>query len=181
MKKPQKNSLIVKTLEYLKDTSKNLLDLSVDIVFNPEEIVGGLIQYRGKKKYYISREISHLKNSSYFTAKNSKIYLTEKGRIEIIKNIIKDKKKIEKWSGKWWAIIFDIPEINRKERSFLRKELKWLKFKELQHSVWITPCDIEKELLALLKLWKRDFRGDIRFLRIEKIIHDKDIKRFFDL
>jgi len=181
MKKPDKNSLSDRILEYLRDTSKNLFNLSVDIVFNPEEIVGGLIQYRKRKKYYVSRDVSHLKHSPYFTVKKNEIYLNEKGRIKIIKSIIKDKKKDEKWDGKWWAIIFDIPEINRRERGFLRKELKWMKFRELQHSVWITPLSIEKELLALLKLWRKDFRGDIRFLRIEKIIKDDDLKKNFDV
>jgi len=74
-----------------------------------------------------------------------------------------------------------VTEKNRHERNFLRKELKWMGFKELQHSVWITPYDIEKELLCLLKLWRKDFKGDIRFLKIEKIINDRDFRKTFSL
>jgi hypothetical protein len=181
MKNPHKNSLINKSLEYLKKSSTELLNLGIDIMFNPEKIVGGLYQYRGRRKYYNSTKIHHLKNSPYFSVKNDKIYLTTKGRIKIIKNVIKDKKEIKKWDGKWLSIIFDIPEATKHERNWLRRELKWIGFKELQHSVWITPCKIEKELMALLSLWHKDFRGDIRFLKIDKISNDKDLKTFFNL
>jgi virulence-associated protein VapD len=180
-KENQKNYLINKTLEYLKDTSSDFLNLSIDIIFNPEKIVGGLIQFRGYNKSYIYKKVSNLKNSSYFSEKNSKVYLTEKGRIKIIKNILKDKREDKNWDSKWWAIIFDIPELNRRERSFLRRELSLIGFKEIQKSVWIFPFDVEKELLALIKLWKKDFTGDIRFLKIEKISDDKDIRKFFGL
>ena len=122
-----------------------------------------------------------MKRSPYFSVKDNKFYLSSKGRIEIIKIIIKEKSKTKKWDGKWWAIIFDIPEASRRERNFLRKELKWLGFKELQHSIWFTPYNIEKELLVLLKLWNKDFKGDIRFLKIDKITEDKDLKKLFNL
>ncbi|MFH1968079.1 MAG: hypothetical protein ABIJ84_01690 [bacterium] len=185
MRKPHKNSLLNKALKCLikcaKEKSIEFLDLSIDLIFYPENIVGGLYQYRGKGKHYTSQNFSKLKNNSYFNIKNNKICLTTKGRIEIIKSIIRDNKKDKKWDGKWWAIIFDIPEVTRKNRNFLRRELKMIGLREVQKSVWIFPFDIEKELLALLKLWKQDFRGDIRFLRIEKMTEDADIKKYFGL
>jgi len=45
----------------------------------------------------------------------------------------------------------------------------------------IPPFNFEKELKILLKLWKRDFRGDIRFLVIDKIVDDSDLKQQFNL
>jgi len=36
-------------------------------------------------------------------------------------------------------------------------------------------------MLALLKLWKTDFTGDIRFFEINKIEEDKDLKKHFKL
>ena len=71
--------------------------------------------------------------------------------------------------------------MDRGQRNLLRKELRWIGFKELQQSVWITPYNIEKELLVLLKLWQRDFKGDIRFLKIDKIVGDGDFKKSFNL
>lgn len=183
MKKPKINSLINKSLIYLGETSKNLLDLTVNILIDPDTLIremGFYVKYPSINSM-ISRQIRNLKNSSYFKYEKNKIYLTEKGRIEIIKNILKNKKDNQKWDGKWWAIIFDMPEATRRERNFLRTELKWVGFKELQHSVWIFPFNIEKEMLTLLKLWNKDFKGDIRFLKIDKITEDKDIKTFFSL
>jgi len=182
MNKPRKNSLINIALNHLAEKSIEFLDLSLKIIFDPQEIV----RETGftKNLHTLSdlfKNVYKLKYSSYFKYEKNKLYLSEKGRLEIIKRLVKNNIKTQKWDGKWWAIIFDIPEANRRERSFLRKELKWLGFKELQHSVWIFPFNIEKELLALLELWKKDFIGDIRFLKIDKITGDKDIKTFFKL
>ncbi|OGZ67547.1 MAG: hypothetical protein A3C58_02245 [Candidatus Staskawiczbacteria bacterium RIFCSPHIGHO2_02_FULL_34_10] len=176
MNKPQKNSLINKILIYLKDTSKDLLDVSVMIMFNPRKLIRGMGIY---KDY--NYPIYNLKKSPYFVFRDNNFYLSFKGRVEIIKNIIKDKKKVKKWDGKWRAVIFDVPEPNRHERNFLRRELKWMGFRELQHSIWITPHDIEKELVCLLELWHNDFSGDIRILKIEKIINDKDFRKIFKI
>ena len=182
MKKPEENSLTNKILNYLESKSQDLFDLTAKIIFNPYAMTRGMAPYKGHSRYSTyNKNISNLKSSSYFILKDGNFYLSSKGRIEIIKNIIKKKKKVKKWDEKWRAIIFDVPEKKRHERNFLRRELKLMGFKELQHSIWITPYDIEKELLCLLKLWHKDFRGDIRFLRIEKIIDDKDFRNIFNL
>lgn len=170
-------------LEYIKETSINLLDLAINILVDPDELIrnaGFYVKYPSATSI-VSRWVSHLETNSSFERKNNKIYLTEKGRIKIIKSIIKEKNNNSDWDGKWRAISFDIPELNRKERRFLRTELKYMKFKELQQSLWVCPYSIEKELFALLKLWKIDFEGDIRFLEINKIEDDKDIKKYFKL
>ncbi len=183
MRKPKKDSLTYKILNYLKETSKDLFDSGITIMLDPKEVTRGMGLYtQNRPIHYSPKEIFNVKRSPYFTFKNRTFYLTRKGRIEIIKTIIKEKKnKKVKWDGKWRAIIFDIPELNRRERAFLRNELRWMGFRKLQDSIWIFPYNIEKELLSLLKLWKIDFRGDIRFLRIEEIIEDKDLRKHFGL
>ena len=182
MRKLSKKSIINKALKFLEEKAEDFLDLSVVILFDHDELFrrGGWTR-KSYSLFSSSKKFYDLKNSSYFSCKNDKVYLTAKGRAEIIKNIIKNKKRVQRWDGKWWAIIFDIPEANRKERAFLRRELKLIGLRELQKSVWIFPFNIEKELLALLKLWKRDFKGDIRFLRIEKITEDADLRKIFNL
>jgi len=40
---------------------------------------------------------------------------------------------------------------------------------------------MEKEIMALLKLWKLEFRGDIRFLVVEKITGEEELKKYFNL
>jgi hypothetical protein len=170
-------------LDYLKEISKNLLDLSYDMIFDPEKL---MVQVGFQARYpfamsMICKWANNLDKNTSFKNSNGNIYLTEKGRIKIIRTVIKEKNQTAIWDGNWRAICFDIPELNKKERRFIRTELKWMKFKELQHSIWITPFNIEKELLVLLKLWKTNFKGDIRFLKIKEIVNDKDIKEYFKL
>ena len=128
------------------------------------------------------KRFSQLKRSGYLEKKGNKFLVTPKGRERIIKLIVKRKKIKEgnKWDGKWRGIIFDIPELSRRERDLLRRELKWVGFRELQKSIWIYPFNVEKELKSLLRLWKLDLKGDIRFILIEKM-NDKDLKKAFGL
>ncbi len=168
-------------LMFLKNKSQDLLEISVMVIFDPKELVRqyGVNLYGGYSKNYMYRRMHNIKRSPYFAVKNNVFYISNKGRIEIIRSIIEDKKRAKKWDGKWRAVIFDVPEAKRYQRNFLRKELKLIGFRELQHSIWIIPYDIEKELLCLLKLWRSDFSGDIRFLVIEKMIDDNDFKELF--
>lgn len=172
----KKDSLSSKILLYLQDRSKDLLDTSITIMFNPRKLMRGMGIYKDYNKTFYN-----LKRSPYFFERNKDFYLTPFGRIKIIKNIINKKRQNKKWDKKWRSVIFDIPESSRRSRNFLRKELKWMGFKELQHSIWITPHDIEKELVSLLVLWQKDFKGDIRFLVTEKITNDKDFRKIFNL
>jgi len=181
-KKKKKESFSERVLNALLEKSLDFFDLSFKILFDPQELIrssGMLHGYASPVNF--SGKI--LKRSPYFKNEGKNFYVTERGRLKIIKTIIRskiNKKGLDKkWNGKWFGIIFDIPEANRKERSFLRRELNMAGCKELQKSVWITPFDIEKELLALLNLWKKDFRGDIRFIKIEKISGEDEIMDYF--
>lgn len=106
--------------------------------------------------------------------------LTQKGRIEILRYKLKHKNR-EAWDGKWRIVIFDIPESTREDRDFLRGQLKWLGFFELQKSVWIFPYEIKNELQEFIKLCKVELNGDIRFLTIEQIDSNRDLLRHFEL
>ena len=182
MKKKREESLGDKVLNFIGEKSLEFLDLGLTIMFDPEELIRtyGITLY--KNPSYIPRVVNNLKKSPYFGRRGEKFYVTEKGRMRIIKNIIRNKNvHVKILKGSWLGIIFDIPEANRRERAFLRRELNMAGCKELQKSVWITPFDIEKELLALLSLWKKDFKGDIRFLKIEKISGEEQIKKYFKI
>lgn len=175
----KEDSLIRKILIYLGETSVELLRLGATVVFDPHSFLKGIPG--GYPKAQLAKNISYLKRSKYFTFKNNKLYLTQWGRVKIIKAVIRKKNEEElKWDGKWRGVIFDIPELNRRDRNFLRRELHQMGFKELQKSVWISPHNFEKELKALLKLWRVDFSGDIRFLIIDKIENDSDLRKRFN-
>ena len=168
-----------KILSYLGEVAEGLLELGVNMIFDPNSF---LDRSYGKPPRNFYETLTQMKRTGYLEEKQGKLYVTEKGRLKIIKKCLKNKEKNKekKWDGKWRGIIFDIPEANRKERNFLRRELKWIGLVEVQQSIWIFPFDIEKELKALLKLWKTDFHGDIRFVLIEKM-NDSDLKEQFNL
>lgn len=50
-----------------------------------------------------------------------------------------------RWDKKWRLVVFDIPEDKRKARDAIRRQIKQLGFKKLQHSIWIhpLPCLVE--------------------------------------
>jgi hypothetical protein len=172
-----KESLSEKIFKSIGEKSLDFLDLGLKIMFNPRELIKeyGFSLY---KDYAFSKVIYNLKRSSYFIKQDENFYVTEKGRMKIIRSLIRNKKCKEK-NRYWFGIIFDIPEANRKERSFLRRELSMAGCRELQKSVWITPFNIEKELLALLMLWRKDFKGDIKFLKIQKISEENKVRKLF--
>lgn len=183
----RKDSIPKKILLAIGEKSKELLEIGYEIIFDYPSLVRGFSLYRDDHLHppMFYRGISNLEKNGYLKIKKiynkKKLYLTSKGRVEIIKNILKQKKEKKlKWDGKWRAIIFDVPEASRKDRDFLRRELNWIGFKELQKSVWVYPHEAEKELKTLLELWKVDFAGDIRFLTVEEM-DDKDLREYFNL
>jgi len=109
------------------------------------------------------------------------IEFTPKGRAELMKFKLKVKMKNLKWDGKYRGICWDVPEISRADRDFLRNTLKWLGFKEVQKSFWIIPHEIKEDLQELIRLCKKGLEGDIRFLTIEKIENDEDLRKYFNL
>lgn len=174
-------------LLYLGETTKNLFELGITMMVDPHSLTKGMSIYRDDSLHppLTPKGITKLKRWGYLEERKitnkKKLCFTPKARVEIIRNILRNKKEKKlKWDGKWRAIIFDIPELTRKDRDFLRRELRWIGFKELQKSVWIFPYEIEKELIVLLRLWKIEFEGDIRFLTIEKM-EDEDIQEHFNL
>jgi len=187
MRRFQKGGLTEKILSYLGESLKNLFELGLTIIFDPHSLMRGFSLYhypslsKSVRQKMIRQKMNELKRRGYLREYKNGWELTPKGRIEIIKIILWKKLEMKKWDGKWRVIIFDIPEMSRQDRDFLRRELKWIGFIELQKSVWIFPYDMEKEMIALLKLWRLEFRGDIQFLVVEKITDEEKLKKSFSL
>ena len=55
------------------------------------------------------------------------------------------------WDGKWRVVIFDIPEIDKKTREYLRWKLLSWGFGMLQKSVYISPLDVLVDVKEYLK------------------------------
>ncbi len=54
--------------------------------------------------------------------------------------------KRKNWDNFFMVAIFDIPEVDRKDRYIVRKKLEALGFAMLQESVWISPYHFESDL-----------------------------------
>ncbi|MEK7180054.1 MAG: hypothetical protein AAB706_01120 [Patescibacteria group bacterium] len=112
------------------------------------------------------------------TEKGTFVRLTDKGKIYLETNILKQKKP-QYWDGKWRMLIFDIKEHRRGTRDKLRRSLIDFGFKHLQHSVWIYPYDCE-DIVVLLKA---DFKigKDILYVVAERLENDGWLRKDFGL
>jgi len=126
---------------------------------------------RQKSKQQFSQLIYRLKRNGYIKIKNLKqnkgIVLTKKGTEKVLKAKLKIKTKQKRFDGKWQMIIFDIPEEKRYLRDLLRDNLRLLKYKILQQSIWVCPYDVFKETEILLRKYSID--PYVRLFLIEEI------------
>jgi phenylacetic acid degradation operon negative regulatory protein len=79
--------------------------------------------------------------------------LTKEGRRKL-SQIIPSWQKVKKWDGKWYLVIFDIPEKIKSKRDILREKLKKLGFGQLQASVWVSPFNYLNNVLEIVKFYK---------------------------
>jgi len=83
------------------------------------------------------------------------VSLTEKGRLRALNVSFKNfYNRKEKWDGKWRMVAFDIPEEQRKGRKAIVYRFRCAGFYELQKSLFLYPYDCEKEIRALIELFK---------------------------
>ncbi len=117
--------------------------------------------------------------------KDGKIFvrLKDKNNLTIIKYSTKAlldfKKKKKKWNKKWFLVFFDVPEIQRNKRNYLRKFLVDIGFYQYQKSVYIFPYECEKEITLIKKIVEG--AKYMKYLVAEKIEDEKLIKSFFKL
>jgi len=96
-----------------------------------------------------------------------------------IKTLLEFKKKKKKWNGKWFLVFFDVPEIQRNKRNYLRRFLKQLGFYPYQKSVYLFPYECEEEI----KLIKKIIEGAkyMKYIVAEKIEDEEVAKKFFQI
>lgn len=133
-------------------------------------------------KYYLNQKTQKLIKDGLLKmdTENGKrfISLTQKGEHKLLYYKVTEKKKT-KWDGKWRVVIFDVWENTRYKRNLLRMEIKNFGFIQLQRSVWIYPYPCA-EFIELLKA-DLSFGKNIRYMVVEKLDHDKNLRKHFDL
>lgn len=96
-----------------------------------------------------------------------------------IKPLLDFKKEKREWGGKWYLVFFDVPEIQRNKRNYLRLFLKKLGFFPYQKSVYLFPYECEEEI----KLIKKIVEGAkyMKYIVAEKIEDETEVKKYFKL
>lgn len=89
------------------------------------------------------------------------------------------KKKKKVWDGKWFLVFFDVPEIERNKRNYLRQYLKKIGFYQYQQSVYLFPYECEKEVALIKKIMEG--AKYMKYIIAEKIEDEEMAKRFFNL
>jgi len=99
--------------------------------------------------------------------KNNNFLLTGKGE-KVAEKILGYKKRLEEeWDGKYRLVIFDIPEVKRQQRNWLRQELYFLGYKKLQNSVFISKFSLTEELIHEIK--EREIESCVNYLLVEHV------------
>ncbi len=109
------------------------------------------------------------------------VELAELGRKELLRYDISKMviSKPRKWDGKWWMVIFDIPETKRKKRNRFQKKLKNLGFYFLQKSVCVYPFNCKKEIEFLREVF--EVKKGVDIVRVEYFEKENLVKQKFNL
>lgn len=111
------------------------------------------------------------------------VEIKDKYNISILKYSIKQlldlRKRKKKWNGKWYMVVFDVPEEQRKKRIYLRRFLTQVGFYPYQKSVYVYPYECEKEI-QLIKTIVESSKY-MSYIIADKIENEKQAKIFFGL
>lgn len=111
------------------------------------------------------------------------VYLKDENHPKIIeysiKRLLEFKKKNHQWNGKWFLVFFDVPEVQKNKREYLRKFLINLGFYRYQKSVYLFPYECEKEV----ELIKKIVEGAkyMKYIIAERIEDETKAKEHFKL
>ncbi|MBI4225722.1 CRISPR-associated endonuclease Cas2 [Candidatus Roizmanbacteria bacterium] len=139
------------------------------------------------KKEQLRRIINNLEKKEiiYMEEKGDEVYVrvSENGKSKLLqyslKKIFEFKNDKKKWNGKWYIVFFDVPEIQRNKRDYLRKFLKKLGFYRYQKSVYLFPYECEKEVSLIKKIVEG--AKYMKYIIAEKIEDEEEIKKHFNI
>jgi CRISPR-associated endonuclease Cas2 len=156
------------------------------------EIVGDVLKSatnmtKKEKERKVLRTLKNLEKKQIISLeeKDDKVfvYLKDKNHPKIveysIKKLLDFKKKEKKWDGRWFMVFFDVPEIQRNKREYLRRYLKELGFYQYQKSVYIFPYECEKEVSLIKKIVEG--AKYMKYIIAERIEEENKIKKYFGL
>lgn len=116
--------------------------------------------------------------------KNDEVFvkIIDHKNVSILKYSLKEilaLKKKKDWKGKWFMVVFDVPEEERRKRNYLRRFLREIGFYPYNQSVYVFPYECEKEV----NLIKQIVEGGkyICYIVAEKLERENQLKSFFGI
>ena len=114
--------------------------------------------YRKYRKRYgrikFSKFIYYLKKKAYIEAKawekRGGVMLTQKGVDKILRSREATSRLKKRGDKRWQMVVFDIPEKYRGQRDIFRHKLKFLGYRQLQRSIWVSPYDVVKNTKEII-------------------------------
>ena len=88
-------------------------------------------------------------------------------------------KREANWNGEWFAVFFDVPEIQRNKRDKLRYLLKILGFYQYQQSVYVFPYSCFDEVVLIKQIVEGG--AYLKYAVIKQIEGENDLKIHFGL
>ncbi|OGI14115.1 MAG: hypothetical protein A3E38_02130 [Candidatus Moranbacteria bacterium RIFCSPHIGHO2_12_FULL_54_9] len=134
---------------------------------------------------HLRKVVEKMRKQGYLSVKKygdeEKVILTDKGRYELLKYKLRERKLQipKKWDRKWRIIIFDIQEKRRLLRDKIREQIQRFGFHKLQQSVWVYPYECE-ELVTLLKADCR-MGKELLYIVADEIEGEDALKKRFKL
>lgn len=111
-----------------------------------------------KEQAQLRKHVDYLKRKRLIEIRNKGeerlVRLTKKAKYEILRlQFVQhmSTQRTQKWDRKWRLVLFDVPEIQKKYRDFLRKLMRKNGFRMWQLSVWASPYNPEPYLSQLLR------------------------------
>jgi len=116
--------------------------------------------------------------------KGDEVYVTlkDKDDVSVIKYSLRELlnlKKKKDWRGRWFMVVFDVPEIERSKRNYLRGFLREIGFYPYNQSVYVFPYECEKEI----SLVKKIVEGGkyISYIIAERLERENQLKTYFGI
>ena len=144
-------------------------------VDDPAEFLGEINAFRNKRieEKALKQTISRLREYGLVAKdSNNNFLLTVEGE-KVAEKILGYKKRLEEeWDGKYRLVIFDIPEVDRRHRDWLRQELYFLGYEKLQNSVFVSKLSLTEDIIKEIK--ERGIEDGVNYLLVE---HIYDLKK----
>lgn len=118
-----------------------------------------------------------------FSRKNKvEIILTQKGKEQLAMYRLFARKQIRPatWDGRWWLVMFDVPESRRTVRDLVRHKLKRAGFLTIQKSVMVYPFEC-RDLIFELRNYYRLQPGELYIFETKVIEGEYTLKKHFKI